>query len=54
MSLVQSRHKLRPEHLARKAIVYLRQSSSKQLRQNHESRRLQVCPRRGSGESGVP
>ena len=32
--------KIRPEHLARKAIVYLRQSSDKQVRQNQESQRL--------------
>jgi hypothetical protein len=33
--------KIRPEHLARKAIVYLRQSSERQVRQNIESQRLQ-------------
>src|SRR5205823_5524302 len=33
--------KVKPEHLARKAIVYLRQSSDKQVRQNLESQRLQ-------------
>src|SRR6266550_489766 len=33
--------KIKPEHLARKAIVYLRQSSEKQVRQNTESQRLQ-------------
>ena len=33
--------KIKPEHLARKAIVYLRQSSDKQVRQNKESQRLQ-------------
>src|ERR1700752_5105429 len=33
--------KIKPEHLARKAIVYLRQSSEKQVRQNLESQRLQ-------------
>jgi DNA invertase Pin-like site-specific DNA recombinase len=33
--------KITPEHLARKAIVYLRQSSEKQVRQNLESQRLQ-------------
>src|SRR6202165_1756688 len=33
--------KIRPEHLARRAIVYLRQSSGKQVRQNLESQRLQ-------------
>jgi hypothetical protein len=30
--------KVKPEHLARKAIVYLRQSSEKQVLQNKESR----------------
>ena len=29
--------KIKPEHLARKAIVYLRQSSERQVRQNTES-----------------
>ena len=33
--------KIKAEHLARKAIVYLRQSSDKQVRQNKESQRLQ-------------
>ena len=33
--------KIKPEHLARKAIVYLLQSSEKQVRQNKESQRLQ-------------
>src|ERR1035441_10778839 len=33
--------KIRPEHLARTAIVYLRQSSEKQVRHNLESQRLQ-------------
>jgi DNA invertase Pin-like site-specific DNA recombinase len=33
--------KIKPEHLARKAIVYLRQSSERQVRQNIESQRLQ-------------
>jgi DNA invertase Pin-like site-specific DNA recombinase len=35
--------KIRPEHLARKAIVYLRQSSDKQVRQNTESQLLQYA-----------
>ena len=34
--------KIKPEHLARKAIVYLRQSSEKQVRENKESLRLQL------------
>jgi DNA invertase Pin-like site-specific DNA recombinase len=33
--------KIKPDHLARKAIVYLRQSSERQVRQNLESQRLQ-------------
>ena len=33
--------KIQPEHLARKAIVYLRQSTDKQVRQNKESQNLQ-------------
>src|SRR5437899_12120279 len=33
--------KIKPEHLARKAIVYLRQSSDKQVRLNKESQHLQ-------------
>jgi len=35
--------KIKPEHLARKAIVYLRQSSEKQVRQNKESQHLQYA-----------
>src|SRR6202046_3288317 len=35
--------KIKPEHLARKAIVYLRQSSDKQVRQNTESQFLQYA-----------
>jgi len=33
--------KIKPEHLARKGVVYIRQSSDKQVRQNQESQRLQ-------------
>jgi len=33
--------KIKPEHLSRKAIVYLRQSTDKQVRQNKESQNLQ-------------
>ena len=33
--------KLTPEHLARKAVVYLRQSSMAQVKHNQESQRLQ-------------
>jgi DNA invertase Pin-like site-specific DNA recombinase len=33
--------KISPQHLARRAVVYLRQSSERQVRQNKESQRLQ-------------
>src|SRR6516164_5311600 len=35
--------KIKPEHLARKAIIYLRQSSERQVRQNKESQLLQYA-----------
>src|SRR6266567_5274561 len=35
--------KIKPEHLARKAIVYIRQSSERQVRQNKESQLLQYA-----------
>jgi DNA invertase Pin-like site-specific DNA recombinase len=41
MNQVLYNPKIKPEHLARKAIVYLRQSSEKQVRHNKESQRLQ-------------
>jgi DNA invertase Pin-like site-specific DNA recombinase len=41
MNEIQYSPKIKAEHLARKAIVYLRQSSDKQVRQNKESQRLQ-------------
>ena len=41
MTEVPYNSKIKPEHLARKAIVYLRQSSEKQVRENLESQRLQ-------------
>lgn len=40
---IQRSHKIGPEHLARKAIVYLRQSTCKQVRENLESQRLQYA-----------
>ena len=33
--------KIKPDHLRRKALVYLRQSSERQTRENLESQRLQ-------------
>jgi DNA invertase Pin-like site-specific DNA recombinase len=38
-----SNPKITPSHLARKAIVYLRQSSGKQVKENLESQRLQYA-----------
>src|SRR6202162_511055 len=43
MTEVLHNPKIKPEHLARKAIVYLRQSSDKQVRQNKESQLLQYA-----------
>lgn len=43
MTEIQHSPKVKPEHLARKAIVYLRQSTDKQVRQNTESQRLQYA-----------
>jgi len=45
MSDAVSGHKVKPHHLARRAIVYVRQSSEKQVRQNRESQRLQYALR---------
>jgi len=36
-------HKITPAHLGRKAIVYLRQSSERQVKENTESQRLQYA-----------
>jgi DNA invertase Pin-like site-specific DNA recombinase len=38
-----STHKITATHLTRKAVVYLRQSSPKQVRENQESQRLQYA-----------
>lgn len=39
--MIANHYKVRPEHLSRKAVVYLRQSSLKQVQENIESQRLQ-------------
>jgi DNA invertase Pin-like site-specific DNA recombinase len=38
-------NKITPEHLARKAVVYLRQSSARQVQENLQSQRLQYALR---------
>lgn len=43
MTIMHHSHKVTPKHLARKAVVYLRQSSERQVRQNKESQRLQYA-----------
>ena len=43
MSTLQQHHKISPEHLQLKAIIYLRQSSPKQVEKNLESKRLQYA-----------
>src|SRR5213594_3888544 len=40
-SAMMSREKIQPEHLARPAFVYVRQSTLDQVRHHHESQRLQ-------------
>ena len=46
------RHKVMPDHLGRRAVVYLRQSSDRQVRENLESQRLQYAMRRRARELG--
>ncbi len=43
MNRNNSTQKITPEHLARKAVVYLRQSSMAQVKHNQESQRLQYA-----------
>ena len=43
MSIYQKNSKIDDHHLARKAIIYLRQSSERQVRHNLESQRLQYA-----------
>ena len=41
MNVPDTHQKITPDHLARKAVVYLRQSSLQQVKQNKQSQRLQ-------------
>ncbi len=41
MTKTQASSKIKPQHLSRKAVVYMRQSTDKQVRENLESQRLQ-------------
>lgn len=43
MNVPETHQKITPDHLARKAIVYLRQSSLQQVKQNKQSQRLQYA-----------
>jgi DNA invertase Pin-like site-specific DNA recombinase len=43
MKHVESSSKITPNHLARKAVIYLRQSSIAQVKHNTESQRLQYA-----------
>ena len=45
MNRTDTTQKITPEHLSRKAVVYLRQSSPAQVKQNKESQRLQYALR---------
>lgn len=52
MSIQTFSHKIREHHLDRSAVVYLRQSSEKQVRQNKESQRLQYGLRERAQQLG--
>ena len=41
--MIVPNEKIRPEHLDRKAVLYIRQSTSRQVIANEESRRLQYA-----------
>jgi len=43
MTTLAPSHKITPDHVARKAVVYLRQSSERQVKENTESQRLQYA-----------
>ncbi len=43
MTSLTPHHKITPAHLSRKAVVYLRQSSARQVQENLESQRLQYA-----------
>ena len=43
MNVPDTHQKITPDHLARKAVVYLRQSSLQQVKQNQQSQRLQYA-----------
>ena len=43
MNVHDTHQKITPDHLARKAVVYLRQSSLQQVKQNKQSQRLQYA-----------
>ena len=43
MNVPDTHQKITPDHLARKAVVYLRQSSLQQVKQNKQSQRLQYA-----------
>ena len=45
-------HKITPMHLSRKAVVYLRQSSERQVKENTESQRLQYALAQRAREFG--
>ena len=51
--LMKTKHdKITESHLKRKAVVYIRQSSSHQVRHNHESRRRQYELRERAADHG--
>ena len=46
--------KIKPQHLARKAVLYVRQSSAYQVAHNQESRKLQYAMKARLQEFGWP
>lgn len=52
MSMLNKANKISSNHFARKAIVYVRQSTTKQVRHNQESQRLQYALKDRAAELG--
>jgi DNA invertase Pin-like site-specific DNA recombinase len=52
MTTLARSHKITPVHLGRKAVVYLRQSSERQVKENTESQRLQYALAQRAREFG--
>ena len=49
----QLNNKITESHLKRKAIIYLRQSSDKQVQNNKESPKASICSKGSSNKMGM-